>query len=101
MSNLYAITSTKLVYKISFVRELDSNELAHLYEAELVGGWEYINPDENNVQGYVSPNMFIESVQYEQFTHYPLSETLEEALADNDMKVIDISTIKIHEITLD
>lgn len=87
----------KFIYKVESYRQLDSSEIAFLYNLELVAGYDYINPDENDVQGYVSKENFVENVHLEQMTFYPMSETLEEVLNFNDYTVININEYKIHQ----
>lgn len=87
----------KLIYKLTSFRQLQSSEIGFLVSMELIAGYDYINPDYNNVQGYVSKENFVENVHSYDITFYPLAETLKEALSDNDFEVININDYKIHQ----
>ena len=52
------------------------------YGLHLDQGWDYVNPDENDVQGWVDAEMFVEDVQYESVIQYFVVESLEEALEE-------------------
>ena len=82
----------KLVYKVG-----ECN--FHGYEAiqvhlELVAGWDYINPDYNDVQGWCTADKFIEDVQHEYINQYFLVEGMKEALEENGYRIL-----KENEIT--
>ncbi|AIF72148.1 hypothetical protein LD11_gp272 [Bacillus phage Riley] len=94
---LHVISENKFIYKVESYRQLESSEIGFLYNLELVAGYDYINPDYSNVQGYVSKENFVENIHLEQITFYPMSETLAEALDDNGYKVININDYKIHQ----
>lgn len=89
------------IYKIVSVEELGSMTHCLRYEMELVAGYDYIEPDYNNRQGYITPNMFTESVQYESISVYPLEESLKESLESDGYEVINIDDFKIHEVKLE
>jgi len=93
----YVKNSDKKLYKLTSFRQLQSTEIGFLFSLELVAGYDYISPDYNDIQGYVSKENFIEDIHNEDFTFYPLAETLKEALADNDYEVINIDDYKIHQ----
>lgn len=103
--NIYApthvINEDKFIYKIISVEQLGANEIAYSYNLELVAGYDYINPDENNIQGYVEAKGFTENVQWETFTVYPLTESLGERLEDEGYKVIKIEDYKIHPFLME
>lgn len=94
---LHVISEDKLIYKVESYRQLDSSEIGYVYNLELVAGYDYINPDYSDMQGYVSKENFVEDIHLEQITFYPMSETLTEALEDNGYKVININDYKIHQ----
>lgn len=56
---------------------------------ELICGYDYVNPDYSNVQGYVSADHFIDDVQYEQVVCYFITESVENALVENGYEIID------------
>ena len=86
----------KFIYKIDTVKEIGSGSHALQYELELVAGHDYINPDENDIQGFVDNRAFVESVQYEDLTVFPLEESLGERLKEEGYRVINIDDYKIH-----
>ncbi len=80
---LYAqAEETKLVYQISEFEVYSDYEAIQIY-LELVAGWDYVNPDYNDIQGWVSANNFVEDVQFEIVNQYFLVEGMEEALKEN------------------
>jgi len=93
----HVINEDKLIYEIVSYTQLQSSDICFLYNLELVAGYDYINPDYNDIQGYVSKENFIEDIHFEQFTFYAMSESLTEALTDHGYKVIDINDYKIHQ----
>ena len=95
-SDLHVINEDKFIYKVVSYKEIGSASHCLEYELELVAGWEYINPDYNNVQGYVEAGAFVEEIQYHSFTVYPLQESLGERLEEEGFKVIDIKDYEIH-----
>ena len=86
----------KFIYKIDTVKELGSGSHALQYELELVAGHDYINPDENDIQGFVDAEAFTEDVQYEDITVFPLDESLGVRLKEEGYRVIKIDDYKIH-----
>lgn len=96
-SDTHVKNSDNMIYKLTDFRQLQSSEIGFVVSMELVAGYDYISPDYNNVQGYVSKENFVEDVHYHDFTFYPLAETLTEALSDNDFEVIDINDYTIHQ----
>lgn len=98
---VHVINEDKMIYKISRYRELQSSELGFTYDLDLVAGYDYINTDENNIQGFVTANNFIDDVQWDTLTVYPLSESLGERLKEQGYTVIKIEDYKIHESKLE
>jgi hypothetical protein len=99
-NNIYAMTSDKLIYKVVSFEELWSDELVMDVKMELVAGHDYIDPDWSDQQGYVSHENFTGQIQSDSFTWFPLDETIEGRLADENYKVIDINDYTIHKSTL-
>ncbi|MDX5885024.1 hypothetical protein [Bacillus cereus group sp. BfR-BA-00999] len=95
---VHVINEEKMIYKISRYRELQSSTLGFTYDLDLVAGYDYINPDENDIQGFVEAKNFTDDVQSDILTVYPLSESLGERLEESGYKVIKIEDYKIHEI---
>ena len=80
-------TTEKLVYLVNEY-EVYYNSSALQIHLELVAGWDYVNPDENDVQGWVSADKFIEEVQDEYINQYFLKEGMEEALEENGYTIL-------------
>lgn len=100
-TEVYVINEEKMIYKISRYRELQSSTLGFTYDLDLVAGYDYINPDENDIQGFVEAKNFTDDVQSDILTVYPLSESLGERLEESGYKVIKIEDYKIHESKLE
>lgn len=78
----------KLIYKVgSYETYADCNYLR--INLELVAGWDYVNPDENDIQGWCPADKFVEDVQTETVIQYFLQEGMKEALEANDYKVLE------------
>lgn len=77
----------KLVYLVNEYETYYNSEALHIY-LELVAGWDYINPDENDVQGWVGAENFVEDVQSEIIAQYFLKEGMEEALEENGYTIL-------------
>jgi hypothetical protein len=77
---------SKLIYKIDTIEESSNNCL--VVYASLVAGYVYNNTDCTNRQGWGNPENFIEEVQNEYFTFYPLDETLTEVLEGLDFRIM-------------
>lgn len=84
----YVINEENLVYKVGEFETYGNTDYI-LWELELVAGVDYVNPDENDVQGYVPADRFIEDVQYEYVNQYFLKEGAEEALEANGYTVLE------------
>lgn len=93
---VYVMNEDRLIYKLSSVEEISCTGYGLSYMLDLVAGHDYINPDESNAQGFVSAEAFVESVQWESFTVYPLEESLGERLTEEGYTVINIKDYKIH-----
>lgn len=79
---------SKLVYKVGEFETFHDSEGIHIH-LELVAGWGYVNPDENNVQGWCPADRFVEDVQYEMVFQHFLVEGMKEALKENDYTILD------------
>ncbi len=78
----------KLVYKVGEY-ETFSGSIYLQINLELVAGWDYVNPDENDVQGWCPADRFVEDVQYEWVSQYFLKEGMEEALSASGFDVLE------------
>ena len=87
----------KLVYKVSEFEVFDNYEAIQIH-LELVAGWDYVNPDENDVQGWCSANRFVEDVQSEIVAQYFLVEGMKEALEANDYTILEDITPDLQKV---
>ena len=55
----------------------------------LVAGYDYINTDENDIQGYVSASNFVDGVQDETVVQYFMVESMKQCLIDNGYEILD------------
>lgn len=78
----------KLVYKVGKF-ETYGNANFITIELELVAGWDYVNPDENDIQGFVPADRFVEDIQFEYINQYLLEEGMKEALEANGYTVLE------------
>lgn len=83
----YVMNDEKLVYKVNEFEVYYNTEALHIY-LELVAGWDYVNPDENDIQGWVGAKNFVEYVQFEIVSQYFLKESMEEALEENGYTIL-------------
>ena len=77
----------KLVYKVGEFETFSDYEAIQIH-LELVAGWDYVNPDENDIQGWCPANRFVEDVQTETVIQYFLQEGMKEALEDNGYTIL-------------
>lgn len=80
--------NTKLVY---VVEEYETfYECAYVViHLELVAGWDYVNPDYNDAQGWCFADRFVENVQSEMVAQYFMEEGMKEALKENGYTVLE------------
>ena len=82
----------KLVYKVGEFETYSNCEAIHIH-LELVAGWDYVNVDYNDVQGWCPAENFVEDIQNEIISQYFLVEGMKEALEENGYTVLEnIST---------
>ena len=93
MEKVYVKNDDKMVYEVSLQRH--GGAFYHLITLELVCGWDYVNPDENDIQGYVKPERFVDGVQYESLTFYPLDETILGRLEEEGYKRVYLEELGI------
>ena len=90
----YVVNEDKtLVYKVGEYETFSGHEAIHIH-LELVAGWDYVNPDYNDIQGWCPADRFIEDIQSETIAQYFLVEGMKEALEENDYTIL-----KENEIT--
>lgn len=77
----------KLVYKVGSYETFSGCNYLHI-NLELIAGWDYVNPDENDVQGWCLAENFVEDIQTETVIQYFLQEGMEEALEANGYTIL-------------
>lgn len=87
----------KLVYKVGEFSVYDNSTAIEIH-LELVAGWDYVNPDENDIQGWCPANRFIEEVQDEYINQYFLVEGMKESLQENGYTVLEKINPKLQAI---
>lgn len=83
---LFVENSDHLIYELKDI-ELKENGLAYLY-LDLVCGYDYVDPDNSNKQGYVDKNNFVEEVQHEIVSCDVIKESLKQAFNNDGYNVI-------------
>ena len=97
-SKFYVLNADeKLVYKVGEYETYSGHDAIHIH-LELVAGWDYVNPDENNVQGWCPADRFVEDVQMEIVAQYFLVEGMKEALTENDYTILENITPDLQKI---
>ena len=94
--SLYVINDDRLIYKVNEYDVYDGY-ISLNYNRFIVSlsRLAHLNPDENDIQGYVEAINFIEDVQLESVVQYFLEEGLKECLIDNGFEILD-KLPKIH-----
>ena len=87
----------KLVYKVATYETFSGCTYLQI-NLELVAGWDYVNPDENDIQGWCPAENFVEDVQGEYILQYFLKEGMEEALDANGLTVLEKINPKLQAI---
>ena len=59
-----------------------------ILELNLLCGYDYINRDENDIQGYISSDNFSNDVQYYEHVCYFLDESVKECLEENGYTIL-------------
>lgn len=85
---IFVKNDNALVYKVESMEIYDGYNSLRL-NLVLVCGWDYINPDENDIQGWCKADRFIEDVQYEQEICYIMEESVTECLESNGYIILD------------
>lgn len=79
---------TKLVYVVHrYSTYYDCDWLD--VELRLVCGWDYVDPDNSDVQGWCTADRFTEDVQFESVIQYFFVEGMKEALEANGYTVLE------------
>lgn len=88
LKDVKVVTDEKsLKYKVSYFDVYDNVDYA-IVNLELLAFWDYVNPDENDLQGWVEPTRAVEEVQYDTVVWYFGVESMNAALAHSGFKVI-------------
>ena len=87
----------KLVYKVGEFETYGNADFI-TWELELVAGVDYINPDENDIQGFVPADRFVEDIQYEYINQLFLVEGAKEVLEYHGYKILEKITPDLQKI---
>ncbi|QDH50259.1 hypothetical protein ALPS_273 [Bacillus phage ALPS] len=78
-----------MVYVLESYSQLDMSQGFGLnVSMELIAGWEYIDIDYSDRQGWASKDSFVSETHNEYFTFYPMVETLKEAIEEAGFKLL-------------
>lgn len=91
---IFVKNDDKLVYKVESMEIYDGYDSLRL-NLVLVCGWDYVNPDKNNIQGWCKPDRFIEDVQDVQEICYVMEESIKECLKANGYEILEKCPIEI------
>lgn len=84
----YVKNEENFIYEVKSFEAYDGYNTLH-FNLELVAGWDYINPDMNDIQGYVPADRFVEDLQSETVIQYFMEESLKECMEANDYEVLE------------
>jgi len=88
ITTFYAKDENKRIYKVETQTENNNTEYIYI-NLYLVCGYDYIDADNNDVQGYILANNFTEDVQYDGMICYIVDESIKACLVDNGYTIID------------
>lgn len=94
--SLYVQNDDKMVYSVE-MKVRQASEFFYLLELTLIGGWDYIT-EESDRQGYVSNERFVEDVQYESFTFYPMFETIIDRLKEEGFEKVELKDLQAEHL---
>lgn len=94
---IFVKNDDKLVYKVESMEIYDGYNSLRL-NLVLVSGWDYVNPDMNDMQGWCPADRFIEDVQDVQEICYIMEESVKECLEANGYEVLKELPIEIYNI---
>ncbi|ASR79084.1 hypothetical protein AARONPHADGERS_283 [Bacillus phage AaronPhadgers] len=76
-----------MVYKLESFQQMQMSKGFGLsVNIDLIAGWDYVETDYSNKQGWLSKEGFVETTHHETFTFYPMVESLKEALEEAGFK---------------
>ena len=84
---VYVKKDNEYVYEVESIEAFDGCDYLQV-NLVLVAGWDYVNPDYNDIQGWCPADRFIEDVQSDFIYQYFIEESMKEALEANDYTVI-------------
>lgn len=87
-NKFYVINENKMVYEVQSYQTYGGGNYATI-DLQLVAGWDYIDPDNSNAQGWVNADRFVEEVQDDSVSWHLIHESMIEALSGNDYYLID------------
>lgn len=86
-NEVYVKTSNNLIYETESIETYDCQNYFTI-NLVLVAGYDYINADYTDAQGYVSAKNFIDDVQTETETYYYIEESIVECLESNGYEIL-------------
>lgn len=93
---IFAKNEDNLVYRLKSMEMYDGYDSLRL-NLVLVCGFDYINPDISDEQGWCPANKFIEDVQDTQEICYIMSESIKECLEVNGYEILEECPIKLQD----
>ena len=88
-TKVYVKTDDKLIYVVESVDSYNNGCDYMQINLALYAGWDYINPDANNIQGWCGANHFVDDVQSDYIYQYFVNESMIEALEANGYEIIE------------
>lgn len=76
---IYVENRDNLIYEVKSI-DLHPNAMAYLH-LDLVCGYDYVDPDNSDLQGYVDKSNFVEEVQHETISCDFINESLRIAVS--------------------
>ena len=95
-SKIYVRNNDNLIYVVESVTSYNNGCDYMQVNLKLVAGIDYINPDENDMQGWCSANNFVEEVQEDSINQYFIKESMVKAL-ENMVKALENNDYTIVE----
>lgn len=92
MNRVFVQNEENYIYEINFKEICMGNDIKSMtifLDLKLIAGIDYINPDENNIQGYVNASRFTDNIQNETIVVYTYRESIENSLKENGYKIIE------------
>lgn len=90
----YIQNEDKFIYEVNAFNVYDGYDSMR-FETKLLAGWDYINPDENDLQGYVPADRFREEIQEEEHIVYIMQESVNEYFKSDGWKILSEDLVKV------